>query len=109
MKVGVARKGRIVALGIALAAAACGGVDEAATEGAGGGAAGGAGGAGGACPAGTHDEAGSCVTTLGGFATTSAIADARDHHVTFVVESEAGPFLFVAGGAVDQQAAVPTI
>jgi hypothetical protein len=61
------------------------------------------------CPPGSHDEAGTCVATLGAWQTAPSIANARDHHVTFTVVTPSGTFLYVAGGAVDHMSAVQTI
>jgi len=100
-----------------LALIACGGDDSPADPGgtAGGGAAptgaGGSGGSGGVveCPEGSHDEGGVCTSTLSAWQAAPSIAEARDHHVTFVVETAAGPFMYVAGGAQDMEEAVYSI
>lgn len=95
----------------------CGDDDPSATGG--GGAAGGAGaaaggggddGGGAPCPVGSHDPGdGTCEATLGAFAETSAIADARDHHVTWAASTPAGRFLYVAAGAVNMTTAVTSV
>jgi hypothetical protein len=101
-----------------MSAAACGDEPSASdSSGAGGdgattSASGGAGGGGGGapeCPQGSHDEGGVCTAALGAWQAAPPISDARDHHVTFTVETPAGPFLYVAGGAVDMSEAVPSI
>ncbi len=65
-----------------------------------GGASGGAGGAGGAsgCPAGSHLEGEGCASELTGWEAGPELDHRRDHHVTFVADTAAGPFLFVAFG-----------
>lgn len=63
---------------------------------------GGGGGGGGACPVGSHaGPEGPCEATLTGWVDGPPLAQRRDHHITFVVESEAGPFLYAAGGIED--------
>ena len=63
----------------------------------------GATGAGGAleCPRGSHAEAGACASSLVEWTAAPGLAQKRDHHATAVVESDAGPFLIVIGGVVD--------
>jgi hypothetical protein len=63
---------------------------------------GGSGGSGGGCPAGTHRDAGGCDTTLT-WQPAGTISPARHHHVTFIAETKAGPFLYVAGGFTGSQ------
>jgi len=102
---------------LALGALGCGGSDHASdTTGSGAGGAGGgsqAGGMGGggeaACPPGSHDVGGACEAALGPFTETEAIADARDHHVTWAAKRPAGTFLYVAGGALDMTSPVTSI
>jgi hypothetical protein len=69
----------------------------------------GGGGTGGGCTEGSPDEGGACVTALGAWQPAPSLAHARDHHATFVAESEAGPHLYVLGGVVDMEAPVPEI
>ena len=95
-------------------AAACGGEPQPSDTGGTGGrsaASSGPGGAGGAaaCPEGSHDEAGTCAATLDAWQPAPSIAHARDHHVTFAVDTPAGSFLYVLGGAVDMEEAVFSI
>jgi hypothetical protein len=98
-----------LSLAFALAVLACSSNEETTPPGpTGGGGTGGEGGGPG-CPVGSHDEGGTCVTTLGAWQTGPSIANRRDHHVTFVMEAAAGPFLYVVGGAVDQMAAESSI
>lgn len=62
----------------------------------------GGGGEGGAvdnCPVGAHDVDGVCETELTGWTAGPELNRGRDHHVTFLTETPAGTFLFVAGGA----------
>lgn len=62
------------------------------------------GGAGGSepCPAGSHAaDGGGCEATLAEWTTGPALAQKRDHHLTFVAVSDAGPMLYAAGGVVD--------
>lgn len=82
--------------------------DDSAAGGAGAGGAGeggataGGGGEGGAadnCPVGAHDVDGVCEAELTAWAEGPKLNRGRDHHVTFVSETPAGAFLFVAGGA----------
>ena len=80
-----------------------------ATTGPGSGGAGGSGGEAPQCAVGSHDEGGVCTASLGAWQTAPSITDARDHHVTFTVETAAGHFLYVAGGAVDMTKAVTSI
>lgn len=106
------RENLVLGLISVLTLAACG--DDAAQEGGGGaGAAGGGsstggsgGGGGGAfCPIGSHAGAdGACEATLAEWTTGPALAQKRDHHITFVVETDAGPVLYAAGGVVDNAA-----
>ena len=74
---------------------------------------GGTGGAGGeeqGCEPGSHDDGtGACVAALGEFADAPALANARDHHMTWAVEIEAGRFLYAAGGAKNMQTDVPSV
>ncbi|APR85358.1 Hypothetical protein A7982_10707 [Minicystis rosea] len=59
------------------------------------------------CPAGSHrGESGACEAELTGWASGPKLAHARDHHVTFVAETPAGPFLYVIAG---MGAAVPPL
>jgi N-acetylneuraminic acid mutarotase len=59
---------------------------------------GGSQGSGGSCPAYEHlADGGACDTTLT-WQSAGTINPARHHHVTFVAETKAGPFLYVAGG-----------
>jgi hypothetical protein len=97
-----------VCVSMTLAVAAGCGDDEAntsATNGAGAstGAGGdGGAGAGGACPEGTHaGEVGACESTIASWTAAAGLGIARDHHVTFVVQAEAGAFLHGAGGGKD--------
>lgn len=73
------------------------------TTGAGGSGGGGTGGNGGSapvCPPGAHEIAGgACEATFSGWADGPALKHKRDHHVTFVAETPAGNFLYVAAGA----------
>ena len=96
---------------ISLGAACDEGLESAggASQGGSGGAELGGGGSGGGCPAGSHEEGGACVTTLGAWQAAPSLAHARDHHATFIAESEAGPHLYVLGGVVDMEAVVPEI
>lgn len=52
----------------------------------------------GSCPDGAHASDGGCAATLTGWSATSALEQARDHHVSFVAECDAGAFLFVGLG-----------
>ncbi len=96
---------RSFSLCAAIIAAACSDNETTGTGGSGGGAPGpGAGGSGGGteCPAGSHEgPPGSCVSSLVGWAEAPPLAQARDHHAGFVVETDAGAFLFAAGGVED--------
>jgi len=56
----------------------------------------------------SRDESGACVGSLGSFETASMMVERRDHHVTFVVDSPAGRFLYVEGGAYDMEDLVDT-
>ncbi len=49
------------------------------------------------------------MTTLGAWQAAPSLAHARDHHASFIAESEAGPHLYVLGGVVDMEAVVPEI
>lgn len=52
-----------------------------------------------ACPAGSHaGSSGACEAELTGWAPGPKLKHARDHHATFVAETPAGPFLYVAAG-----------
>ena len=63
---------------------------------------GGAGGGGPTCPPGSHAAPdGGCEATLAEWSTGPSLAQRRDHHLTFVASSEAGPFIYAAGGVVD--------
>lgn len=98
------RSGLAVCLGSLLSLTACG--DDPAQDGGGGAGAGGsnAGGAGGgpACPVGSHaGDDGVCEASLAEWTAGPALAQKRDHHVTFVARSDAGPVLYAAGGVVD--------
>jgi hypothetical protein len=97
----------VAAVLVASAASGCDGGET--TTGAGGGGTGGGGGAPG-CEVGSHDDGtGTCVATLGEFAATSPIANARDHHVTWAAKRPSGTYLYVAGGALDLMSAVRPI
>ena len=62
------------------------------------------------CPAGSHEHAsGSCVSTLGAWSSAPLLTEARDHHLTFVVETNGGAYLYVAGGAAHAETAVTSI
>ncbi|WAS95088.1 hypothetical protein [Nannocystis punicea] len=51
------------------------------------------------CPPGSHAaESGECEAELTGWTAAGELLKARDHHVTFVAETPAGVFLYVAGG-----------
>jgi hypothetical protein len=77
-----------------------GGTQNATASGAGG--AGGDGGAGGApCEAGSHPGPNGCESTLASWSDGPPLAEKRDHHATFVAESDAGAFLYVLGGVRD--------
>ncbi|MEJ7731995.1 MAG: hypothetical protein WKG00_22645 [Polyangiaceae bacterium] len=67
------------------------------------GGAGGSGGEGGeaGCPPGSHPAADACEATLTGWTDGPPLANKRDHHLTFVAVAESGPFLYAAGGVVD--------
>lgn len=71
-----------------------------ASTGAGGSGGQGAGGAGGgvACETGSHREGGECVATLTAWAAGPLLNHSRDHHVSFVADTAAGPFFYVAAG-----------
>lgn len=59
----------------------------------------GGGDAGPTCPAGSHmGTSGACEAELTGWTPGPKMKRARDHHVTFVAESPAGPFIYVAAG-----------
>lgn len=62
---------------------------------------GGGGGAGGGCEQGSHEGAAGCEAALTGWTTGPSLMEKRDHHTTFVAESEAGAFLYVLGGIQD--------
>lgn len=49
------------------------------------------------CPDGTHQQNGACAATLS-WAKSGLVSPSRDHHGTFIVESQAGAFLYVIGG-----------
>lgn len=59
---------------------------------------GGAGSGGASCPAHTHAASGGCDATLAVVDPGGGFTKARDHHATFLAETPAGAFLFVAGG-----------
>lgn len=51
------------------------------------------------CPAGSHmGTSGDCEAELTGWTDGPKMKRARDHHVTFVAETPAGPFIYVAAG-----------
>src|SRR5206468_6084030 len=50
------------------------------------------------CPEGSHTEATGCASTLQVAKSAQALPAALDHHVTLVVETNAGPFVYVIGG-----------
>ncbi len=91
--------------------------DDPATDGGGGaggsGASTGDGGAGGAppvCPVGSHEASpGVCEATLGSFAETSLLSDARDHHMTFSAKRPSGTYLYAGGGYRNMTTAVRSI
>ena len=96
---------------MAFASAACGGSSSSTSgetsEGSGGSKAsgghqggGGSGGGGGSasCPVGSHVDGSGCAVTLDGWTQGPSLAHARDHHVTFIAETPAGNFLYVAAG-----------
>ena len=68
--------------------------------GAGGGSTGTSTGAGGEafCPTGSHPGALDCEADLKDWTVGPKLAHRRDHHVTFVAQTPAGPFLYVVGG-----------
>ena len=77
-----------------------------AASGVGGSGAGGSGGGGGAggddgCPPGTHPAGDGCDAELAEWTDGPPLAQARDHHMTFVVTTAGGAFLYAAGGVVD--------
>src|SRR5437867_298499 len=90
---------------VAVSVAACSGTESAsgntatstATTSSGSSGSGGAGGGAGGCPDGTHVASGGCDATLAWDAA-ATIDAARHHHVSFVRESAAGPYLYVVGG-----------
>jgi hypothetical protein len=117
--------GLLMGLGFALACAACGGSDDepnqaasGGTSGVGGSGVGGsagsstggsAGAAGGSsCPAGSHAVGSECDSTLA-WTAAPAITKKRDHHVTFAAKSDAGKFLWAAGGIQDNTVALSSI
>jgi hypothetical protein len=51
-----------------------------------------------ACVDGTHGTPGHCETTLAMAKSDRAIDPVRDHHGTVIVETDAGPYLYVLGG-----------
>ncbi|NUO53540.1 MAG: hypothetical protein HOV80_32210, partial [Polyangiaceae bacterium] len=62
------------------------------------------------CPAGSHEVSpGVCEATLGNFAETSELTDARDHHMTFSVKRTSGTYLYAGGGYRNMADAVPSI
>ncbi len=89
-----------------LAAAACGGTEAGGDPSSS--ASAGSGGSAESCPAGSHRAAGSatCQATLDGWQSAPPLAKARDHHVTFVVESSAGPMLYALGGVQNMTTAL---
>lgn len=114
--------GLLTGLAFALACAACGGSDEepnqtasggsggAGVGGSAGSATGGAAGAAGgsSCPTGSHPVGDTCDSTLEWSAGPS-ITKKRDHHVTFAAKTDAGKFLWVAGGIQDNTVALSSI
>jgi hypothetical protein len=107
----------LIASTFLVATAGCGGDPDspagsggsAGAPGSGGGSTGGGGGGGAAptCDGGTHlGESGACEATLTAWNAAPSLLEARDHHVTFVAESNAGPYLYVAGGVRDMMYAV---
>jgi hypothetical protein len=71
---------------------------------------GGSGGAFPGCPAGSHEASpGVCEATLGNFAETAELANARDHHMTFSAKRPSGTYLYAGGGYLDMTSAVPSI
>lgn len=53
-----------------------------------------------ACPAGSHEASDcACEATLAEWAAGPPLNAGRDHHVTFLVETKSGPFLYVGAGA----------
>lgn len=50
------------------------------------------------CPVGSHADAGRCASEITSWVEGPSLLKARDHHVTFVAESDAGPALYVIGG-----------
>ena len=70
------------------------------TSGSGGSGTGGGGGAGGlTCEPGSHPGMTACEATLASWAPGPPLMAKRDHHTTFVAESDAGAFLYVIGGS----------
>ncbi len=109
------RSAALASLLLAPLTTACG--DSSATpsggNGSGGEGVGGSGGSGGeeqGCEPGSHDDGtGACVAALGAFADAPSLAFARDHHMTWAVELEAGRFLYAAGGYKNMQTDVTSV
>ena len=50
------------------------------------------------CAVGSHQDGAACVATLSGWEDAPKLTFARDHHVTFVAETDAGPALYALAG-----------
>jgi hypothetical protein len=54
-------------------------------------------------------DTGSCEATLDGWTDGPALAQARDHHLTFVAPTATGARLYVAGGAIDAMTPISSV
>ena len=50
------------------------------------------------CPPGSHNEGGRCTSSVSEWKTAPALQAARDHHMTYIVETSQGPFIYASGG-----------
>lgn len=64
------------------------------------------GGASGSCAPGSHVDGDGCLSDIESWSNAPPLASARDHHVTFAVETPTGRYLFATGGVKDMSSAV---